>query len=273
MTNRLMRFSVDDNPYLLRVPGEGSNELTNRAQEAAVYNALAEKGIAEEIVYISPKDGYKISIYLENARMCDPRSLSDVTACMKHLQKLHQMKLEVPHEFNIMEKIERYEGLRGGESSFGDYDEVRRNVTDLLATLDCTAGEYTLCHADPVHDNFLFVGGRLYLIDWEYAGMSEAHADVAMFCLYADFSKEEVDHAIDIYFGGQAQPIDRFKVYTYAAAAGFLWTVWCEYKEKVGVSYSEYAMRQYRYAKRFYKHAIRLADTCESLNPPVCASV
>jgi len=261
MTNRLMRFSVGGEPYLLRVPGEGSNDLTNRAQEADVYNALAGKGLTDKVVYISPENGYKICEYWENSRMCDPESEDDLIACMKHLRKLHGMALEVPHAFDIMEKFELYERLRGGESSFGDYAEVREKVTGLLAALETMPREITLCHADPVHDNFLFVGGEVFLIDWEYAGMCEGPADIAMFCLYADYDKEMVDRAIDIYYDGHAQPVDRFKVYAYASAAGLLWTVWCEYKEKMGVNYSEYAMRQYRYAKRFYKHASRLAET------------
>ena len=260
MTNRLMRFSIYGKPYLLRVPGEGSNELTNRRQEAAVYDALAGKGITDKVVYISPEDGYKIAEYWEGSRVCDPGDDSDVYACMKHLRKLHGMKLEISHTFDIMEKIELYENLRDSESSFEDYAEIRQKITYLLLTLACMPKESTLCHIDPVFDNFLFVNGDVYLVDWEYAGMCEAHIDIAMFCLYADYEKEKVDRVIDIYYDGRAENADRFKVYAYAAAAGLLWTVWCEYKEKMGVNYGDYAMRQYRYAKRFYRYATRLAE-------------
>ena len=263
MTNRLMRFSVSGKPYLLRVPGEGSNDLTNRAQEADVYNKLAGKNLTDKVVYISPEDGYKIAEYLENSRTCDPLDEGDLSACMKHLRKLHGMAIEVPHNFDIVNKFELYEKLRGGDSSFGDYSDVREKILGLLATLETMPGEKILCHADPVHDNFLFVGNEVFLIDWEYAGMCEAPSDIAMFCLYADYDKETVDKAIDIYYDGHAQDIDRFKVYAYASAAGLLWTVWCEYKEKMGVNYSEYAMRQYRYAKRFYRYASRLAETLD----------
>ena len=259
MTNRLMRFSVDGVAYLLRVPGEGSNQLVSRKQETDVYKALAGTGLTDKVLYISPEDGFKISEFYEGSKVCDPNSPGDVKACMSHLRKLHELKIEVAHTFDIVDKMELYEQLRGRASSFADYNKVRENIIQLFELLGEVAGEKTLCHADPVHDNYLLTADAVYLIDWEYAGMCEPHVDIAMFCLYADHDKQAVDAVIETYYNGNATAIDRFKVYAYAAGAGLLWTVWCEYKEQMGVSYSEYAMRQYRYAKRFCKYATQLA--------------
>ena len=36
-----------------------------------------------------------------------------------------------------------------------------------------------------------------------------------------------------------------------------MWSNWCEYKEKLGISFGEYAMRQYQYAKE-YSHIVQL---------------
>ncbi|KPU44319.1 UTP--glucose-1-phosphate uridylyltransferase [Oxobacter pfennigii] len=257
MTNRLMRFSVKGKPYLFRVPGEGSNELTSRAQEVDVYNSLKETGLTDIVIYMSAETGYKISEFWENARTCDIHNDEDVRACIMHLRKLHSMKLEVGHTFDLTEKLDLYERLRDGEPSFSDYDETREKVVGLIALLNVLQKESCLCHVDPVSDNFLFVNGKIHLIDWEYAGMSEKHIDIAMFCLYADYDVKYVNHLIDVYFDGKATNLDRFKVFAYASVGGFLWSVWCEYKEKKGVSFSEYAMQQYRYSKKSYREAMR----------------
>lgn len=34
---------------------------------------------------------------------------------------------------------------------------------------------------------------------------------------------------------------------------GLLWSNWCEYKGQLGVEFGEYSLRQYRYAKDFYR--------------------
>ena len=260
MTNRLMQFSIKGNRYLLREPGEGSNELTNRKQEAEVYHALEGKNLTDTVVYISPEDGYKIAEYLEDSRRCNSEDAEDIAACIRHLRKLHNMRLEVSHTFDVMEKLHEYEKLRGDESSFSDYEAVRSDITAMMAVLDSLPKELCLCHIDSVSDNFLFVDDQVYLIDWEYAGMSEPDIDIAMFCLYADYDKEKIDSVIDIYYPEGVSDISRFKIYAYIASAGLLWSVWCDYKKKFGVEFGSYSMKQYRYAKRFYRHSMALAE-------------
>jgi len=34
---------------------------------------------------------------------------------------------------------------------------------------------------------------------------------------------------------------------------GLLWSNWCEYKSRLGVEFGEYSLKQYRYAKDYYK--------------------
>lgn len=47
----------------------------------------------------------------------------------------------------------------------------------------------------------------------------------------------------------------RTKIYCYIAVCGLLWSNWCEYKRNLGVEFGEYSLRQYRYAKDYYKYA------------------
>lgn len=261
MTNRHMRFSVGGRPYLLRIPGEGSNEIINRHQEADIYSALKGKGISDIVTAISPDEGYKITEYWENSRNCDPTNIADVTACIRHLKKLHDMKLEVAHSFNIRERLERFETLRNSPPSFADYDATRAKVDVLFGLLDRLPADRCLCHNDVADVNFMFLeNGDVYLIDWEYGGMCDPHFDVAIFCIFAEYSKEQIDQVIDIYFDGKTSDISRLKVYIYAAIGGFLWSVWSEYKANMGVDFGDYTIKQYRYAKRFYKHAMQLIE-------------
>ncbi|NLY36961.1 MAG: phosphotransferase [Tissierellia bacterium] len=263
MTNNLMRFSIGDEPYLLRIPGVGSNELTNRQQEADVYEALKGKNLTDEVVYICGEDGYKIAKYWENSRPCDVENREEVGLCMEHLRKLHEMKLQVLHSFLPMEKLHIYENLLSEPPSFTDYEITRGKIHELARYLDMLPKEEVLCHIDPVSDNFLFFENEPYLIDWEYAGMSDPPIDIAMFSIYADYSKERIDELMEMYYGHEPSQLNRFKVYAYVAIAGLLWSVWCEYKSQFGVTFGEYAIKQYRYARSFHKHAMEVLNTPE----------
>ena len=258
MTNRSFLFSCKDKKYIMRIPGEGTDQLINRRQEAAVYQTIAGRRICDEIAYINPENGYKITEYLEGARVCDAENEEDLQKCMKKLREFHGQKLRVDHSFDLFGQMEYYESLwEGTPSAYKDYEKTKAHVLQLKDYIEANAGERVLTHIDAVPDNFLFVeeNGKeeIRLIDWEYAGMQDPHVDIAMFCIYSLYKKEQVDHLIDLYFEGNCDDRTRIKIYCYIAVCGLLWSNWCEYKRKLGVEFGEYSLRQYRYAKDYYK--------------------
>ena len=258
MTNRSFLFSCKDKKYIMRIPGEGTDQLINRRQEAAVYQTIAGRKICDEIAYINPENGYKITEYLEGARVCDAEKEEDLQKCMKKLREFHSQKLKVEHSFELFGQLEYYESLwEGTPSAYQDYAKTKEHVLQLKSYIEANAGERVLTHIDAVPDNFLFVEANgqeeIRLIDWEYAGMQDPHVDIAMFCIYSLYKKEQVDHLIDLYFEGNCDAKTRIKIYCYIAVCGLLWSNWCEYKRKLGVEFGEYSLRQYRYAKDYYK--------------------
>lgn len=258
MTNRSFLFTCKDKKYIMRIPGEGTDQLINRRQEAAVYYAIADKNICDDIAYINPENGYKITEFLEDARVCDPTDYEDVKKCMNRLRDFHALKLKVAHEFDIFGQMEFYETLWDGTPSvYKDYEKTKANVWSLKPYIDVHTGEKILTHIDAVPDNFLFVqkDGKeeIRLIDWEYAGMQDPHVDIAMFCIYSLYNKRQVDRLIATYFTDGCDDATRIKIYCYIAACGLLWSNWCEYKRNLGVEFGEYSLRQYRYAKDYYR--------------------
>lgn len=258
MTNRSFLFRCRDRQYIMRIPGEGTDKLISRMKEAEVYRAIQDKGISDTIVYLNAENGYKITEYIENARVCNPQDENDVKRCMRKLREFHRMKLRVEHEFDLFGQIEFYEELWGETKSvYRDYAATKRRVYELKDYIDSWSKVWTLSHIDSVPDNFLFTeNGEIKLIDWEYAGMQDAHIDIAMFAVYAYYTREQIDWLIDLYFDGRAETAIRIKIYCYVAACGLLWSNWSEYKQQLGIELGEYSIRQYRYAKEFYNIAV-----------------
>ena len=259
MTNRSFLFSCKGKKYIMRIPGEGTDQLINRCNEAMVYNTIDGRHICDDIAYINPDNGYKITAFLENARVCDPENNDDVCKCMKRLREFHDMKLKVNHEFDIFGQLEFYESLwDGSPSAYRHYRQTKENVLSLRPYIEAHVNEKVLTHIDAVPDNFLFVKNEngnedIRLIDWEYAGMQDPHVDIAMFCIYSMYDREHVDKLIDAYFTEGCSAEIRIKIYCYIAVCGLLWSNWCEYKRNLGVDFGEYSLRQYRYAKDYYK--------------------
>lgn len=261
MTNRSYIFTVRDSKYIMRIPGEGTEQLINRKEEADVYNTIKGLGICDELFYINPENGMKISAFVNNSRCCDAYDNEDLKKCMKKLKTFHQMKLKVGHTFDIYKKIDFYESLWTEKSIFNDYEKTKVNTLSLKKYIDSCKPDFSLTHIDAVPDNFLFStteDGKeeIQLIDWEYAAMQDPHVDIAMFCIYSCYKeKKNIDNLIDIYFEGKCSIQNRIKIYCYVALCGLLWSNWCEYKRQLGVEFGEYSLMQYRYAKDYFKIA------------------
>jgi CTP:phosphocholine cytidylyltransferase-like protein/thiamine kinase-like enzyme len=259
MTNRSFQFSCKGKKYIMRIPGEGTDHLINRAEEASVYQVIDGKGICDDIIYIDPLKGYKITKYLEGARVCDPLNVDDIKRCMEKLREFHELGLKVEHEFNIFKQIQFYESLwNGAPSVYKDYEKTKENVFSLKQYIDAHVDRKVLTHIDSVADNFLFIKDEhntetIRLIDWEYAGMQDPHIDIAMFCIYSLYDKHEVDSLICAYFPEGCEDVVRIKIYCYISVCGLLWSNWCEYKRSLGVEFGEYSLRQYRFAKDYYR--------------------
>lgn len=258
MTNRSFLFSCSDKKYIMRIPGEGTDQLINRAQEAEVYNTINKHNLCDNVIYINPKNGYKLTEFLNDAHNCDPESYNDVRLCMKRLRQFHEMGLEVKHEFDLFGQIEYYESLWDGvPSEYKDYKATKENVLSLRSVIEEYKAPKGLTHIDAVPDNFLFVNKdgqqEIRLIDWEYAGMQDPHVDIAMFCIYSMYGKKQIDKTIRAYFTEGCSEEIYTKIYCYIAVCGLLWSNWCEYKRILGVTFGEYSKSQYDYARKYFK--------------------
>ena len=157
MTNRSFLFSCHDQRYIMRIPGEGTDRLINRKQEAAVYDTIKDTCICDDIVYLNPENGYKITEYIDNAHTCDPMNKDEVKACMQRLKEFHEAALKVDHTFDIFGQIQYYEDLwLGQQSAYRDYSQTKQNILSLKSWIEKQPKKWSLAYIDAVPDNFLF---------------------------------------------------------------------------------------------------------------------
>lgn len=262
MTNKSFCFEVNGKKYIMRIPGEGTDKLISRKNEFLVYSVIKNKNISDNVLYMNPQNGFKLTEYINNARVCNCDNKNDLSLCMKFLKKFHELNLKVDHSFDIFNNIEFYEKLRNGkQSDYIDYLDTKESVFSLKKYIENNVEKKCLCHIDSVADNFLIFRNNgndcVRLIDFEYAAMQDPDVDIAMFCIYSMLDREQIDDIINIYYENSCKINTRIKIYCYIAACGLLWSNWCEYKKMFGIEFGEYSLKQYRYAKDYYKIATK----------------
>ena len=256
MTNQSFVFHVESGDYVFRLPGKGTEDLLSRKSEKRSYELIEPLDISDEIVYFDGDTGVKISRFYEGSRVCDAEDDGELKRAMELLAKIHGAGIKAEHRFDVAEMIDFYEGLAEGIDSirFTDYREVREKANELIAFRKRLAIPEILCHIDYIYANILWLpDGGVRVIDWEYSGASDPITDIAMFSIYSYFPRERADLALSYYLGREPEKGETARLYMYMALAGFLWALWCQYKQGLGEEFGEYPMIQYRYMKDFYK--------------------
>lgn len=236
MTNHSYKVTMETGEELLvRIPGEGTEEMINRRDEYKSTKLACDLKIDSELLYFG-EEGTKIMKFIR-----DPQPMSE--AVMKKKEVLHQAA-EIFHRlhtcgvdtgvrFEVFEMAELYEKIirEGGVAFYEDYDEVKQTVMDIKAEVDKNgAAPKVPCHNDSLVANWVLDGeGRLYLIDWEYSGMNEAMWDLSCLSIEAAYDSAEDEELLRAYYGceGREAGVEEKKRFIAAKMyVDYLWTLW-----------------------------------------------
>jgi thiamine kinase-like enzyme len=255
MTNESFVFSVGGVSYVFRLPGKGTEQLLSRANEKRSYELIAPLDIADELVFFDGETGVKISRFYEGSDVLDAENDAELKRAMELLGRIHGAGIKAEHRFDIEEMIGFYERLAQDAEAirFTDYAEVRTRANELLAFRTQLDIPEILCHIDYIFANLLCLpDGGIRVIDWEYSGAADPIIDIAMFSIYSYFPRERADLALSFYLSRTPEKQETARLYLYMALAGFLWALWCEYKQSFGDEFGDYPLVMYRYMKDYY---------------------
>ena len=199
ITNRNYRVEIDGAVYVVRLPGERTELLgIDRAGEAAASSLAADLGIAPQIRAELPGIGTLVTEFVGGTpatteALLAPGVLERVTAFIRRLHGSGPIAATFPI-FRIVEWHAR-DAAANGVDPPAVYDELHEAARAIEAGFDPRALEATLCHNDLLPANVLVAADRLWIIDYEYAGMNHAVFDLANLSVNCDFD-DEADHRL-----------------------------------------------------------------------------
>src|SRR5699024_8015628 len=118
---------------IMRIPGEGTDKLIDRKNEANVYSLLKGTNMTDPVKYINAQNGYKLTEFIEGARNCDPFDSNDVLRCMAKLRSFHEFNLYADQNFDLVGQMKFYEELLPKSGSiYPDYEQTKANVEKLI---------------------------------------------------------------------------------------------------------------------------------------------
>lgn len=233
MTNHSYKITRNDGEeYLVRIPGDGTEEMINRMDERKSTELGCKLGIDSPLLYFGD-DGRKVMKFIHDPQemnedvMKRPENLKQAAAIF---HKLHTCGEDTGVRFDVFEMADLYEKIirDGGVAFYEDYENVKQTVMDIKAAVDATGvAPRVPCHNDSLMGNWVLDGdGKLYLIDWEYSGMNEAMWDLSCFSIEADYSPDNDDQLLEEYYGRPATVEEKKRFVAAKMYVDYLWTLW-----------------------------------------------
>ena len=232
LTNRVYRITSGKTALCLRLPGRGTEKYIDREAEAVAVRAAAAAGVSPDIVHVDPATGALVTRFVADAATMTAGQFGSqggaVERASRALKRLHACGAVFVSPFDMFGKLDRYIALlRAKKLDFpGGLTATLREVDTARAALERNPAKLVACHCDPVPANFLDSGRRMWLVDWEYAGMNDPMWDLSYLSVEADFDQTQEETLVLSYFAGMSPGLDRERIAVYKPVCHLLAGVW-----------------------------------------------
>ena len=245
--------------YMLRIPGLGTDMFIDRENERDCMIAAATTGVGPAVLYTLDPEGALVSAFVDGEIM-HPESLAG------HPDRIRQVveTVKIVHDNAVFKhEIQVFEMLRG-------YTKIARDIgapmperlekmllvaDDIENAMQRDEPKPVAAHNDLLSENFIVDSdGKMWVIDWEYGGMTDPYFDLGDFVMEHPFTREEQRLILTTYCGHMDE--HRFaRMMLHRMTSGIWWAVWAMIQltvSKIDFDYMEWGMERLRRAEEGY---------------------
>ena len=252
LTNHTYHVTLDNgSEYVVRIPGDGTEELIVRSDEKISTTLACDLGIDAEMLYFGD-DGSKVTRYIPNAITMSAATLHEkehIDQMAAIFRKLHTCGVDTGVPFEVFDMAAGYEKIIRDKEvpMYDDYAQVKATVMAIKAQVDAHGiAPKVPCHNDALCENWVVGDGRMYLIDWEYAGMNDGMWDLADVSIEAGFDAEHDEMFLRSYLERQPNTDDKKHFLASKLYVDYLWTLWAKARVPYdGQSMEDWATERY----------------------------
>lgn len=216
MTNTNFLVDTGEDKYVLRIAGSGSEILgISREVEADCAARASSIGLAPDLEFSDPAKGISLTRFIEGETltpetMKDPENLKKIAVSLKRLHGAHSFS----GEFSTFDTVRDYSNkayLRNVTFP-EEFNTAIRIMDDIEKALGSQSSTKVPCHNDLLAANFIKDSEKIWVIDWEYAGMGNPYFDLANFAVNQSLSDDEIKQFIELYGTEDSDAFERVKL-------------------------------------------------------------
>jgi thiamine kinase-like enzyme len=192
ITNHNFRARFGDHDAVLRIAGAETELLgIDRAAEHVATEAAAKLGLAPEVLAFLPEHTCLVTRFVEAV----PVARVDGPAVAVALRAFHEHAPALPTTFDVPRIAREYLALaqaRGATPPAAAHAAAA--LAERIAAALAGHPEHAVvpCHDDLLNANILGdARGRVWLVDWEYAGMGDRYFDLGNLSINNGFAEDD----------------------------------------------------------------------------------
>ncbi|NND93119.1 MAG: phosphotransferase family protein [Granulosicoccus sp.] len=245
---------------VVRLAGEGTADYIDRNVELHNAHQAAAAGVSPDVLYANVQEGLMITRLVPGIETMTPALFAaraeSVERAGRALKQLHASGVSFRFRFELFAMIEEYLGILQHKTiDLPDgYHDIVNRAEPLKAALAVRPVALTPCHCDPLCENFLDDGQRMWIVDWEYSGMNDPWWDLGDLSVEGSFSDEQDMQLLRAYCSGDPAEHEYNRMVIYKAMCDLLWTLWGLIQHADGNP-----------AEDFWAYAAGRFDRCRSL--------
>ena len=237
--------------YVLRVPGAGTDMFIDRNVERECMLEAARVGVAPAVTNIIEPEKAMTIVFVDGEIM-HPDTLAGrpdrIRQAVETVKVFHD-KATFGNTIEIFPMLRRYTKIaREIDAPMPDDLEAMLKVMDEIEA--ATARDpvpYVACHNDLLSENFIIdADGKMWIIDWEYGGMTDPYFDLGDHVMEHPYSREEERLIIETYCGGMNDKAFA-RMMLYKMVSGVWWGVWAMIQHtvsKIEFDYMEWGLER-----------------------------
>ena len=207
LTNRNLLVEVGTQRFVLRLPGNETELLSiDRLVEREANERAATLGIAPEVVAFLEPEGCLVTrfvpgVALTSEQLATPERLGVICRAVRAFHE--SGPLSRPFDCFRVPEQHRDTALSRGVRIHPTYERAAEYASEIEAAFAVTPEPRVPCHNDLNTANWIADGDRLWLLDWEYAGMNERFFDLGAMCANNEMDADGEAALLVAYFGAQ----------------------------------------------------------------------
>jgi thiamine kinase-like enzyme len=232
MSNYTYVVECQGKKYTYRVPGKFAERFVDRNEEWANIQEVDRLGLNNVTTYVEIRSGEKLAEYVEGTIMSTTDVVSYNEMSVAALKKIHNSDLKFK-DYNAFGRLDTYQNycIEMGFKHPQEYLDLRNKLEELRKQY--VSVPMVPCHCDYQPTNLVISGDKLYVLDWEFAGMNDPFYDIAC---YGNAGFDKALSLLEAYVGHKPTEEELKRLYFHRAFQCLQWYNVAIFKDKVGLS-------------------------------------